>query len=147
MFSFGYIYNENYQIILVKVNGSIYYGFDGIINMILDNTNITERPCNINPHECKEENGKKYCYFFISLIDSDNKLQIYKYNLIYGLDSWNCTNYKIIDLSDSSSNISPSGSDFVTCKIMSFYGNPTYACFYENSNSEIGSIILKLDTL
>jgi hypothetical protein len=30
---------------------------------------------------------------------------------------------------------------------MSFSNNPRYACFYENSNSEMGSIIFKLDTL
>ena len=147
MISLGYIYNENYQIIFVKLNDSIYYGFDGIIDKKLNNSNITERPSNINPHECKEENGNQYCYFFISLIDSDNKLQIYKYNLVYGQDDYNCTNYKIIDLSDSLSNISPSGSDFVTCKIISYSNNQRYACFYENSNSEIGSIILELETL
>ena len=147
MSSLGYLYNENYKTIFLIVKDSIYYGVNGYINIKLDNSNITGRPSNINPHECKEENGSKYCYFFISLIGSDNKLQIYKYNLVYGQDSYNCINYKIIALMDSSSNISPSPSDFVTCKIMSFYGNPRYACFYENSNSEIGSIILKLDAL
>ena len=147
MSSLGSLYNENYKIIFVIVKDFIYYGINGIINIKLDNNNITGRPSNINPHECKEEDGNKYCYFFISLIGSDKKLQIYKYYLGYGQNSYNFINYKIIELMDSSSNISPSGSDFVTCKIMSFYGNPTYACFYENSNSEIGSIILKLDTL
>ena len=145
--SLGYLYNENYKIIFVIVNDSIYYGINGIINIKLDNNNITGRPSNINPHGCVEENGSKYCYFFISLIGSDNKLQIYKYNLVYGQDSYNCINDKIIDLTDSSLKISPSGSDFVTCKIMSFSNNPRYACFYENSNSEMGSIIFKLDTL
>ena len=67
-------------------------------------------------------------------------MQIYKYNLVYGKDDYNCTNYKIIDLSDSLSNISPSGSDFVICKIMSFSNNQRCAFFYENSNSEIGNI-------
>ena len=147
MSSLSYIYNENYKIIFVIAKDLIYYGVNGDINIKLDNKNITERPSNIILHECKEEDGTKNCYFFISLIGSDNKLQIYKYNLVYGQDSYNCINYKIIDLMDSSSSISLSGSDFVTCKIMSFYGNPRYACFYENSNSEMGSIILKLDSL
>jgi len=148
MSSLSYLYDENYNIIFVIVKDSIYYGIGGNINIKFDNNNITERPSNINIQECKEENGNKYCYFFISLIDSDNKLQIYKYNLIYGQNSYNCINYKIIDLFDSSSKISPSGSDFVTCKIMTYSGNnPRYACFYENSNSEMGSIILKIDTL
>ena len=147
MSSLGYIYNDDYKIIFVTVNDSNYYGINGTINMKLNNNNITERPSNINPYECKEESGNKYCYFYISLIGSDYKLQIYKYNLIYGQNSYNCINYKIIELSDSSSRISPSGSDFVTCKIMSYSNNQRYACFYENSNSEIGSIILELDTL
>ena len=71
MISLGYIYNEIYHIIFVKVNDSNYYGFDGIIDKKLNNTNLTERPSNINPHECKEESGLKYCHFFISLIGSD----------------------------------------------------------------------------
>ena len=149
MISIGPFYTNEYQIIYVIVKNYIYFGIRGAIDKIIKIDNIGDRPSIIVPYQCiyNNEQYQNYCYFFICLIDSDKKLRIYEYNNIYGQQALNCINNKTIDLIDSSGMTSLSGSDIVTCQIMTYNPNKVFVCFYENEKTEIGTMVLNIDTL
>ena len=149
MISIGNFYTNDYQITYVIVKNYIYFGICGIIDKKINIDNIGNRPSIIVPYLCTYINElyKSYCYFFICLIDSDKKLRIYEYDNIYGEQTLNCINNKTIDLIDSSGMTSLSGSDIVTCQIMTYNSNQVLVCFYENEKTEIGTIVLNIETL
>ena len=149
MISIGNFYTNDYQITYVIVKNYIYFGICGIIDKKINIDNIGNRPSIIVPYQCAyiSEQYQSYCFFFICLIDSDKKLRIYEYNNIYGQETLNCINNKTIDLIDSSGMTSLSGSDIVTCQIMTYNSNQVLVCFYENEKTEIGTIVLNIETL
>ena len=149
MISLGSIYNQDYKIIYVIVKNYIYFGTHGYINNAINIDNIADMPSKIVPYQCIyiSEEYKKYCYFFICLIDSDKKLRIYEYNHVYGESDLNCINNNIIDIIDSSEMTSFSEFDILTCQIMIYNSNEVLVCFYENEKTEIGTIVLNIETL
>ena len=143
MISLSYIYNDNIKVLYMIAKNNIYSGTN-YFTVETSNENITNRPSIIVPYNCENNN----CTILISLIDSDKKLRIYKYQNICGLADYYYLNHKIIALTNSSSSqTSLSGCDYVSCQIMVYSEKKVYVCFYENSKKEIGTITLNLDTL
>ena len=142
MISLNYIYNDYNKVLYLIVKNKIYSGINDFTTEV-SNENITNRPSIIVPYNCVNNN----CTILISLIDSDKKLRIYKYQNICGFTDYYYLNHKIITLTDSSSHASLSICDYVSCQIMAYSDNKVYVCFYENEKTEIGTITLNLDTL
>ena len=98
-----------------------------------------------------EEGENHFCHLYISFINSENKLNIYKYKFLYNkIEPLNYSFIKLkeIDLINSSGQISLNICKYISCqKAKNESSLDVLVCFYENDNSEIAAITLNLDTL
>ena len=98
-----------------------------------------------------EEGETHYCFLYISLINSENKLETYKYKFEY--NKIKPLNYSFVkshetDLINSSGQTSFNNCKYLSCnKAKNENDSDVLLCFYENDISEIAAITLNLDTL
>jgi len=146
MISIGYICDDTYCQTYIIVKKYLYVFSSEFVNYIkLDY--LEDKYSVLVFNECnKDETATIYCSLFISFINSENKLEIYKYKFKY-----NTINYSkqqsIIDL-NSSGQISLNNHEYISCNKATNVNNlDVLVCFYENDNSEIAAITLNKDTL
>ena len=149
MISFGYIYNNTYQEIYIIIKNYIYNfksnkEFNSLFKIESINNNIPE----LIVYKCLTEFSYSYCFILIAFINSDNKLKILEYK--HKLESEEYTNTKSNELYliNSLGGISKSQCDNVSCKIMvNILNKKVLTCFYENEDSQIGAMIINIETL
>ena len=147
MISIGYICDDTYCQTYIIVKKYLYVFSSKFINYIkLDF--LEDKHSILVFNECnKDETATIYCSLFISYINSENKLEIYKYKFKY--DTINYSKQQtIIDLINSSGQISLNNCEYISCnKATNVNDLDVLVCFYENDNSEIAAITLNKDTL
>ena len=147
MISICYIWDNTYKQIYIIVKNYLYVFEKKFINYIkLDN--LTDRYSVLVLDECiGDEETTIYCSLFISFINSENKLEIYKYKFQYSTINYSLLSKKI-DLINSSGQISLNNCDYINChKAKDGSDSDVLVCFYENGNSEIVAISLNKDSL
>ena len=148
MISICYIYDDTHKHIYIIVKNYLYVFSPKFINYVkLDY--LTDRYSVLVLDECvKDEQTTSNCSLFISFINSENKLEIYKYKFQGGTINYSLLKSKEIDLIKSSGEISLNNCDYISChKVKNESGLEVLVCFYENDYSEITALTLNKDTL
>ena len=147
MISICYIWDETHKQIYIIIKNYLYVMTNGFNDHIkLDY--LKDRYSILVLDECVgNEESNKYCSLFISFINSENKLEIYKYKFQYNTIKYSLLISKEIDLINSSGEISLNNCDYTSCHKAKNENNLVLVCFYENGNSEIVAITLNKDTL
>jgi len=139
-------FNEDFESIFFIIKDYLYvYLTDKIIgNHKIDD--ISNKQSSIITYDCKHENSESFCYFFIAIIDDSKNLKVFKYK--YNLTKKELTMIinNTLELKDSSGNNLKIKSDNVSCQIMTYSSN-VLICFYENENTELGTININVNTL
>jgi len=148
MISLCYIWDDTYKQIYIIVKNYLYVLEKQFIDYIkLDY--LTDRYSVLVLDECiGDEETTIYCSLFISFINSENKLEIYKFKFQYSTIQYSLLISKKIDLINSSGQISLNNCDYISChKAKDGSDSDVLVCFYENGNSEIVAISLNKDSL
>ena len=144
MISICYYKFENSFQIYIIVKNYLYVFLDKFIGYI-ELEHLVNKYSIIVLDECIEDS---FCSLFISFINSENKLEIYKYQFAYNTTNYSKLVSKQIDLINSLGQISSNNCDYISChKAKNESGLYALVCFYENDNSEIAAITLNKDTL
>jgi hypothetical protein len=129
----NYIYNFNN-------NGKMkaYHKIDTISNKVSD----------LVAYKCMHTFPLSYCYIFIAFLDKNSRLNILEYNHLLNTVDFNYVKSKAYNLINSSGGTSKSYSDNVSCQIMTNNSSENIlTCFYENSYSQIGALLINPLTL
>ena len=148
MISICYLWDEFYKQIYIIVKNYLYVFSSGFINYVKFD-NLTDRYSVLVLDECvKNGETTSYCSLFISFINSENKLEIYKYKFNNDTINYSLLKSKEIDLINSSGQISLNNCKYINChKAKNESGLDVLVCFYENNNSEMTAITLNKDSL
>jgi len=140
--------NTDYKQLYIIVKNYLYIFSIKYINYIKFDY-LLDRYSTLVSGECVgEEEATYFCPLFISFINSENKLEIYKYKFQYNTINYSLLVSKEIDLINSSGQISINNCDYISChKANSGSGSDVLVCFYENDNSEIAAITLNINSL
>ena len=147
MISVCYLKETDYIEIFVIVKNYLYvvaYNYNNYIKFDY----LTNRYPILVFDKCFEnEENKKFRSLFISFINSENKLEIYKYQIEYSSINYSLLKSKEIDLINSSGELSLNNCEYISCHKAKNENDFVLVCFYENDNSEISAISLNIDTL
>ena len=148
MISICYIWDDSFKQIYIIVKNYLYV-ISNEFNNYTKLDYLKDRYSILVLDECVgNEEATIYCSLFISFINSQNKLEIYKYKFKYDTIEYSLLISKEIDLINSSGQISLNNCDYISChKAKNESKSDVFLCFYENGNSEIADIILNKDTL
>jgi len=147
MISICYISESNYIEIYIIIKNYLYVFSNTFINYIKFDY-LKDRYSNLVLDECVgDEETSKFCSIFVSFINSENQLKIYKYKFKYETIDYSFIKSKEIDLINSSGQISLNNCEYISCHKAKNENDFILVCFYENDNSEIGAISLNKDTL
>jgi len=140
--------NTDYKQLYIIVKNYLYIFSIKYINYIKFDY-LLDRYSTLVSGECVgEEEATYFCPLFISFINSENKLEIYKYKFQYNTINYSLLVSKEIDLINSSGQISINNCDYISChKANSGSGSDVLVCFYENDISEIAAITLNINSL
>ena len=141
-------FNSEVKVIYIIVKNYIYSFSENSFISEYKIENITDRTSSLIGHDCKEEGTNINCYFFIAFINSEKKLQIFKYNNQYNTNVYTCMVFQTIDLINSSGETSLSKYDGISCQqAVNEIDSLVLVCFFENENTELGAINLNVETL
>ena len=147
MISVCHFKEENYPEIFVIVKNYLYvvsYNYNNYIKFDY----LTNRYSILVFDKCfEDEENKKFRSLFISFINSENKLEIYKYQIEYSSINYSFIKSKEIDLINSSKQLSLNNCEYISCHKAKNGNDFVLVCFYENDYSEIGAISLNIETL
>ena len=147
MISICYISESNYIQIYIIIKNYLYVFSNTFINYIKFDY-LKDRYSNLVLDECVgDEETSKFYSIFVSFINSENQLKIYKYKFKYETIDYSFIKSKEIDLINSSGQISLNNCEYISCHKAKNGNDFILLCFYENDNSEIGAISLNKDTL
>ena len=149
MISICYIWDDTPKQVFIIVKNYLYTFIETKYNDYIKLDYLIDRYSVLVLDECVVNKGTtNFCSLFISFINSDNKLEIYKYKFIYNTINYSLLKSTKIDLINSSGQISLKYCDYISChKAKIENGSEALLCFYENDNSEIVAITLNKDTL
>ena len=140
-------FSEDFESVFIIIKDYLYvYVTDQFIGNYKIN-DITNKQSNIITYECKYENSEPFCYFFISILDDNKNLKVFKYKYELTKKELTLIRNNILELKDSLGNNSKSKCDNVSCQIMSYSNKNVLTCFYENENTELGAININIETL
>ena len=142
MISICYYKFENSFQIYIIVKNYLYVFSDKFIGYI-ELEHLVNKYSIIVLDECIEDS---FCSLFISFINSENKLEINNYKVVYDTISLTLLRTIKIDLINSLGQISSNNCEYISCHKAKNGDDYVLVCFYENDNSEIGAITLNLDT-
>ena len=149
MISFGYIYSNTYQEIYIIIKNYLYnFKSNKAFNSLYKIEDINNIIPELIVYKCFTEDSNSYCMILIAFINSDNKLKILEYKHKLESEEYTSTKSNIFNLINSSGGTSKSQSDNVSCKIMvNTLNEKVLTCFYENEYSQIGAMIINIETL
>ena len=146
MISMCYIYNDNIEILIIVKN--YLYTISNSFRNYIKLDYLRDKYSTIVLDECfEDETNNKFCKFFISFINSDNKLEIYKYQIEQDSINYSLLKSKEMYLNTSLEEISLNNCEYSSCHKAKDENGFILVCFYENDNSEIVAMSLNLDTL
>ena len=140
--------NDSFQKIYITVKNYLYiFKNDGTF---VKNTQIQNMenylPSIVITDEC--DISSNIITLFIALIDANKKIKIYLIKHTTTNNEISFENDQTINIINSSGDNSWSQSDFVSCQIMYANSDEKYlTCFFENENSEIGTLNLNTENL
>ena len=147
MISASYFYNEEFQQIYILVKHHVFFytkdKFNGNSNILNNHNGLSD----IISYDCVYENSEPVCHFFVAIINEQQNMRIFKYQFNSKTKHISLMNDRIFELKNSNGNKSNSQCDNVSCQLMSYSSNTVLTCFYENENSELCSINIKVDNL
>jgi len=144
--------NIEYKQLYIIVKNYLYVFFSSQFIDSIKFDYLQDKYSSLVSDECTgEEGATHFCPLYISFINSENRLNIYKYEFEYNKIetlNYSCVKRKEINLINSSGKISLNNCKYISChKAKNESGLDVLVCFYENDNSEIAAITLNLDTL
>ena len=115
MISICYIWNESYKEILVIVKSYLYVMSNDFRNYIKFDYLIDKYSILVLDEFFKENGTTSFCSFFITFINSENKLEIYNYKIQIDTINYSLLKSKEIDLINSSGKISLNNCEYTSC--------------------------------
>jgi len=138
--------NSSYKQLYIIIKNYLYIFSNKFIGFIKFDY-LIDRYSTLVSEECAGE-ATYFCHLFISFINSENKLEIYKYNFQYNTINYSLLKSEKKDLINSSGQLSLNNCKYISCqKAKNEYSLDVLVCFYENDYSEISAITLNIDTL
>ena len=129
-----YLDELSYNIIIIK-HYLFFMDTTGSYLCTFELSQLSGYNINLVPYKCEEENSILKCYYFIAVINSDKKIEIYEYKATPV--SNNCENELITNLTytpvNSEKATTTSSCNYLSCQIM-YYCKEYLSCFYENTS-------------
>ena len=128
-----YLEEPSYNIIAVK-NYFYFLNPEGELVHQFQLPTFTGFQISIIPYKCYNELNILECYYFISYVNLENKIEIYKYKISlvknnYQNELINNNKYNPVNSLKSET---ISGCKTLTCQIMNYNCEDVFSCFYEN---------------
>ena len=131
--------NSSYKQLYIIIKNYLYIFSNKFIGFIKFDY-LIDRYSTLVSEECAGE-ATYFCHLFISFINSENKLEIYKYNFQYNTINYSLLKSEKKDLINSSGQLSLNNCKYISCqKAKNEYSLDVLVCFYENDYSEISAI-------